>query len=190
MFQRILVAIDKTSARHCVVDKAIALAQSLKARLLILHVLSPLSEGAAQTLSLGVDSVYPGVHSEAIHHSIADWQHLEQEGMAALQSFQSAANNLGILTEINQQFGEPGRMICEVATDWNADLIVVGRRGLSGLSELLLGSVSNYVLHRAPCSVLTVQPIQDAHLGDPNPLHVQTQPLEDCDQIRVGKPQT
>jgi len=36
-------------------------------------------------------------------------------------------------------------------------LVVVGRRGHSGLSELFLGSVSNYVLHRAPCSVLTIQ---------------------------------
>ncbi len=38
-----------------------------------------------------------------------------------------------------------------------ADLIVVGRRGRSGLSELILGSASNYVLHHAPCSVLTLQ---------------------------------
>ncbi|MEO0350033.1 MAG: universal stress protein, partial [Cyanobacteria bacterium P01_A01_bin.15] len=40
---------------------------------------------------------------------------------------------------------------------WNADLIMMGRRGRSGFSELLLGSVSNYVMHHAPCSVLTVQ---------------------------------
>ncbi len=38
-----------------------------------------------------------------------------------------------------------------------ADLIVLGRRGRTGLAEALLGSVSNYVLHHAPCSVLVVQ---------------------------------
>jgi nucleotide-binding universal stress UspA family protein len=46
---------------------------------------------------------------------------------------------------------------------WHADLIVMGRRGVSGMHELFLGSVSNYVTHHAPCSVLVVQgtsPIQ------------------------------
>ncbi|NEO65320.1 MAG: universal stress protein, partial [Moorea sp. SIO4G2] len=36
-------------------------------------------------------------------------------------------------------------------------LIVLGRRGLGGLKEMVLGSVSNYVVHHAPCSVLVVQ---------------------------------
>jgi nucleotide-binding universal stress UspA family protein len=48
-------------------------------------------------------------------------------------------------------------MICQVAKDWGAELIMVGRRGNSGLSELILGSVSNYVVHHAHCSVLIVQ---------------------------------
>lgn len=48
-------------------------------------------------------------------------------------------------------------MICDVARSWKADLIVLGRRGYSGVKELFLGSVSNYVLHHTPCSILTVQ---------------------------------
>jgi len=47
-------------------------------------------------------------------------------------------------------------MICELAIDWNADLIMMGRRGRSGIAEFFLGSVSNYVLHHAPCSVQIV----------------------------------
>lgn len=35
----------------------------------------------------------------------------------------------------------------------------IDRHGRSGLSELLLGSVSNYVVHHAPCSVLTIHPL-------------------------------
>ena len=47
--------------------------------------------------------------------------------------------------------------ICKLAQEWNADLIVMGRRGHSILSELVLGSVSSYVIHRAHCSVHIVQ---------------------------------
>ncbi|NEO28803.1 MAG: universal stress protein, partial [Kamptonema sp. SIO4C4] len=35
--------------------------------------------------------------------------------------------------------------------------VIIGRRGRVGLSEILLGSVSNYVLHHAPCAVMVVQ---------------------------------
>jgi nucleotide-binding universal stress UspA family protein len=65
----------------------------------------------------------------------------------------------GVNAESNQVSGDAGKAICEEALVWGADLIVLGRRGRSGLSELFLGSTSNYVLHHAPCSVLTVQPL-------------------------------
>jgi nucleotide-binding universal stress UspA family protein len=73
-----------------------------------------------------------------------------------LQSFSAQANTSGINTEFTQNTGSPGRKICELATVWNADLIIIGRRGRSGLAEFFLGSVSNYVLHHAPCSVQIV----------------------------------
>ena len=60
-------------------------------------------------------------------------------------------------TEFRQLPGSPGRTICHLAWSWQADLIIVGNQGRSRIGELLLGSVSNYVLHHAPCSVLTVK---------------------------------
>lgn len=54
-------------------------------------------------------------------------------------------------------FGAPGYQICTLANEWQIDLIVMGRKGHSGLAELFIGSVSNYVLHHAHCSVLVVQ---------------------------------
>ncbi|MGC1393382.1 MAG: universal stress protein [Coleofasciculaceae cyanobacterium] len=38
-------------------------------------------------------------------------------------------------------------------------MVVVGRRGRTGLAEAFLGSVSNYVVHHAPCSVLVIQEV-------------------------------
>ena len=63
---------------------------------------------------------------------------------------------MGISTESKCEVGHPGALIRDLAKDWNADLIVMGRRGLSSLQEVFLGSVSNYILHHAPCSVLVV----------------------------------
>ncbi|MEL6786783.1 MAG: universal stress protein, partial [Cyanobacteria bacterium J06607_15] len=51
----------------------------------------------------------------------------------------------------------PGRTICDRAQTWSVDLILVGSRGLTGAKEVMLGSVSNYVTHHAPCSVLIVR---------------------------------
>ncbi|WP_338026947.1 universal stress protein [Trichormus azollae] len=56
-------------------------------------------------------------------------------------------------TEFIQKVGSPGSIICNLAQEWNADLIIMGRRGLSGITELLLDSVSNYVLNYASCYV-------------------------------------
>ncbi|WP_390691905.1 universal stress protein [Aetokthonos hydrillicola] len=67
------------------------------------------------------------------------------------------ADEAGVTVEIEQCSGTPGKTICDVARTWNADLIIVGRRGYSGMREIFLGSVSNYVLHHAPCSVLSIQ---------------------------------
>jgi nucleotide-binding universal stress UspA family protein len=50
-----------------------------------------------------------------------------------------------------------GREICESADAYGADMIVIGSHGSSHTGELLLGSVSQYVLHHASCPVLVVR---------------------------------
>ena len=53
--------------------------------------------------------------------------------------------------------GSPQRVLVEKAAEWGADLIVVGSHGYGFWSRTLLGSVSNSVVHHAPCSVLVVR---------------------------------
>ncbi len=55
------------------------------------------------------------------------------------------------------QVGEPAEEIVDLARLEGFDMIVVGSRGLSPVKELLLGSVSNRVLHTSPCPVLVVR---------------------------------
>ncbi len=63
--------------------------------------------------------------------------------------------NVAVSTEV--LFGSPDSRIVETAETWNADLIVVGSHGYSRWERLLLGSVSDSVVHHAPCSVLVVR---------------------------------
>lgn len=53
--------------------------------------------------------------------------------------------------------GTPERAIVEEAEQWNADLIIVGSHGYGFWERMLLGSVSDAVVHQAPCSVLVVR---------------------------------
>jgi nucleotide-binding universal stress UspA family protein len=50
-----------------------------------------------------------------------------------------------------------GREICDRAEQYEADVVVVGAHGSSHTGEILMGSVSQYVLHHAPCPVLVVR---------------------------------
>lgn len=53
--------------------------------------------------------------------------------------------------------GRPPKEIAEVANQIDADLIVIGTHGRTGLSRVLLGSVAEEVVRHAPCDVLTVR---------------------------------
>ncbi|MGH2713698.1 MAG: universal stress protein [Thermoleophilaceae bacterium] len=63
----------------------------------------------------------------------------------------------GVDVETHGREGDPAKVILDVAQEQNADLIVVGARGLTGFERFLLGSVSSKLSHHAPCSVMIVR---------------------------------
>lgn len=64
---------------------------------------------------------------------------------------------LGMNVELREEHGHPAEIIATFADREKADLIALGSRGLGGFRRLLLGSVSDAVLHHARCSVLIVR---------------------------------
>jgi nucleotide-binding universal stress UspA family protein len=156
MFQRILVAVQPTIAPS-LVPQAITLAKLHAASLLFVHICSAFDEGYAGAFYPGVDTLYPTLHNPILQNYAEEWSKVEARNLDWLKSLVTEAARAGVAAEFRQYLGEPGPLICQIARDEAVDLVLVGRRGRSNLSELLLGSVSNYVMHHAPCSVLTVQ---------------------------------
>jgi nucleotide-binding universal stress UspA family protein len=62
----------------------------------------------------------------------------------------------GVRWKFLSRFGEPAAVLCAMAEELGASFVIAGRRGWSTTSEILLGSVSNRLVHRAHCPVLLV----------------------------------
>ena len=151
---KILIALDRSSDDMSVFDSAVSLAQTTGASLMLLHIISE------------EDPDYPLLPTYVYYSALNDsdggilqqtFAEYEQSGIDFLRNLTKKAIAAGINTEYVQLNGIPGWEICQLASTWSADLIVVGSRGLKGLKEMFLGSVSNYVSHHAPCSVLIVR---------------------------------
>jgi nucleotide-binding universal stress UspA family protein len=73
----------------------------------------------------------------------------------------------GLTAEATVRDGDPRSVIVDEAGEWDADLVVVGSHGYTGLKRLLLGSVAQSVVAHAPCSVEVVRKKrqEDARVG-------------------------
>ncbi|MBR8830090.1 MAG: putative universal stress protein [Chroococcopsis gigantea SAG 12.99] len=158
MYSKILVALDMSERAETVFNSALSLATSNGSSLLLLHVLSSEEDYSPLPIPSDLWELYPaGGNDLTVETWRQQWVEFEKTGMKTLQSRVNMAKEKGIEAQYQQSYGNPARTICRVAKEWPADLIVLGRRGRSGLGELLLGSVSNHVLHHAHCCILTVQ---------------------------------
>jgi len=82
----------------------------------------------------------------------------EANARADLEEAKEILAEAGIAADVDVAIGVPGEEICRYARAGGYDLIIMGRRGLGRLQEILLGSVSEYVLRHSKIPVLIVQP--------------------------------
>jgi nucleotide-binding universal stress UspA family protein len=156
MFKKILVALDSSSLREEVFNKALDLAKATHASLMLCHILSAYEEGSPGIPIRSYQAYYPVLEDSTWQLYQQRWEEFEAEGIAQLRKELDIAQAAGVEAEFTQAAGEPAALICNLANTWHADLILVGSHGRKGLGELLLGSVSNYVVHHSQCSVLVV----------------------------------
>ena len=157
MFRKIIVALDLDETCAALFNKALELSQATGAELVLLSVLSPNGDGTLPLLSYPGMTGYPLTMDETVWSVYQQrYQAYKERGLAALSRLTDQATAVGVQTKYIQVTGNPGWTICDRAKSQQADLIIVGSHGRRGLSEMLIGSVSNYVTHHAPCSVLVV----------------------------------
>ena len=88
----------------------------------------------------------------------AQWMVNAREDVdAALKDAAESLEEEGLTVDRYAREGDPADAILDVAEETNADLIVVGNKGMTGAKRFLLGSVPNKVSHHAPCSVMIIR---------------------------------
>lgn len=85
------------------------------------------------------------------------WTNVKSEAESTLEGHAAALRQRGLQVDVVVREGYPATAIEEEAERQDADLIVIGTRGLSGFKHLLLGSIAERVVQKAPCPVLTVK---------------------------------
>ena len=163
MLRKILVAIDDSAIGEHVFNEALSLAKALEAQLMLLHVLSMDEKGYPDTSFLPNLADASGVTIDrSVNAYLKQLEALKAANLNRLREQANAAQLSGVPTEFTQTQGKPGHSICDLARTWGADLIITGRRSRSLVNKLFLGSVSNYVNHNAPCSVMTIHSQDEA----------------------------
>ncbi|MEM8779772.1 MAG: universal stress protein [Cyanobacteria bacterium P01_G01_bin.49] len=151
-YKKILAALDNSPLGKAVFKHASEMAKQNQASLMLLHCLT-IDEQSMTPYT----SIYQGEFSSSSYLFREKLETQTKEVDQWLGDYCKMATEQGISTEWDWKVGEPSRWIRDVAKGWDADLIVMGRRGLKGISEMFLGSVSNYIVHHSPCSVLIIQ---------------------------------
>jgi nucleotide-binding universal stress UspA family protein len=83
-----------------------------------------------------------------------------EDGRRQLAEFRNSFEKLcqdGVVCSTELLAGPAARTICEKADEWKAELIVMGSHGRGFLGRAWFGSVSDKVIHHAPCSVMIVR---------------------------------
>jgi len=147
MYTTIVVGTDGSAAAAHAVRHATELAKLHGAKLHVVHAYQP----ASTTTTIGPDGGAVSLGVTAPVDSLA---------REVLQEAGEHAADEGVAVETHLQVGDPASALLDLAERVDADLLVVGNKGMSGARRFLLGSVPNKVSYHCPCSLLIVKTSQ------------------------------
>jgi nucleotide-binding universal stress UspA family protein len=146
MYHRIIVPIDGSQTSNQALATALRMARESQGCIRLVHVVEELA------YLTGYDQ-FGGYSGDLIKVMRETGGKILADGMAMAQ-----AQGVACESALYDNFGERlPEVVADEARRWQADLIVVGTHGRTGLSHVLLGSVAERVVQTAPCPVLTVR---------------------------------
>ena len=149
----ILAAVDQSHHAHDLMSRAAELAVLLRSDLVVLSVIS--SDPMKQFNIVEEQNRFSSFHRELI------FKHFPENSLAVEQHGGNGGvyryGTAGMRVQSRILSGNVVDKICECAEEVNADIVVVGSRGLGNIGSLVLGSVSERVVHKCPRSVLVVK---------------------------------
>jgi nucleotide-binding universal stress UspA family protein len=137
---KIMAAIDGSDLSERVLDKASELAAARGASLLVVQVIEPV--------------IYTEVNEKLFRE--LEYPSQEEYLNKDFEKIAEVVTKSGVTFERVVAEGVPAEEICNQAEEHGVDLVVIGRHGAGMLERFLLGSVSDRVVHHAPCSVYVV----------------------------------
>ena len=144
MFKSMLICSDGSEDAVRAATKAVAMAKDQDAFVVLLNVVP----SGTQQFLVPWQLEAGGTDAQS---------HLTVQQSANLDKTLKMCRDMGICYRCRYESGHPAEQILRVACEEDVDLIVMGSRGLSEWKALLLGSVSDHVIHHAHCSVLIVR---------------------------------
>jgi nucleotide-binding universal stress UspA family protein len=162
----ILVPVDFSPHSTEAMYYASSIAERFSSSLLIMHVIAKEVETYSTSRhsehcglphnTFALLGPYSGTLEESVEVTDAVTVDLREQAHTALQQF-LPPQLVGWPLELHIEVGHPCEQILEVARREEVDLIVMGTHGRTGLEHVLLGSVAEQVVRRAPCPVMTVK---------------------------------
>jgi len=140
--RRILVPLDFSDQAPAILEWATHLALEHGSRVLLLH---------AYHLPVEFQQL------EGAYLPPDFWSNVKAEAEQSLGRYAQDLKGRGVEVETLVREGYPASVIVDEAAGQSADLIVIGTHGHSGLKHMLLGSIAERVVQKAPCPVLTVK---------------------------------
>ena len=143
---RILLALDDSKFSEAVTNALITQTKTEGVEVRLIHVIEPFPASLAKKLG-----------SRAAPDFVAARQDLREQGRKLLGRAAQKLRSLGFKVSSSVEEGDARDIILNDAESWNANLIMVGSHGRTGLDRLLMGSVSETVARYAVCSVEIVR---------------------------------
>ena len=153
MFQKILVPLDGSEHSLKALDEASQIAKMSSGKLTLIHVYSvqPIMISEPSPSGYLGPPVFAGADVSRMIEAA------EKFGNRILQDSEQRIRATGVQVEKKLVEGHTVQEIVRAANDGNFDLIVIGARGLSHIKEMLLGSVTDAIIHHAHCAVLVIK---------------------------------